>query len=52
LLAKLAEELKRNAEIIDAGTNAISTEHGLLRWQADFDGFRDRPKNKWDASRL
>ena len=37
LLEKLAEELKRNSEIIDAETNAISTEHGLLRWQADFD---------------
>lgn len=37
LVEKLAEELKRNSEIIDAETNAISTEHGLLRWQADFD---------------
>ena len=37
LLEKLADELKRNSEKIDAETNALSTEHGLLRWQADFD---------------
>ena len=37
LLEKLAEELKRNSDTIDAETNALSTEHGLLRWQADFD---------------
>lgn len=35
LLARLAESLNRQDEPHE--TNAISTEHGLLRWQAGFD---------------
>ena len=37
LLDSLAEALARTQEDTDAQTDAISAEHGLLRWQAGFD---------------
>jgi signal transduction histidine kinase len=37
LLNSLAEALTRASESTDAQTDAISAEHGLLRWQAGFD---------------
>jgi two-component system, OmpR family, phosphate regulon sensor histidine kinase PhoR len=37
LLESLAEALTRAQESTDAQTDAISAEHGLLRWQAGFD---------------
>jgi two-component system phosphate regulon sensor histidine kinase PhoR len=37
LLNSLAEALTRAQESSDAQTDAISAEHGLLRWQAGFD---------------
>jgi signal transduction histidine kinase len=37
LLDNLAEALARAQENTNAQTDAISTEHGLLRWQAGFD---------------
>jgi len=37
LLNRLAEELIRTSEEANAEIRAVSTEHGLLRWQAGFD---------------
>jgi two-component system, OmpR family, phosphate regulon sensor histidine kinase PhoR len=37
LLDSLADALTRSQESTDAQTDAISAEHGLLRWQAGFD---------------